>query len=106
MPLFLFLRTLVIHILLLSTSTMLFAGGIKGTVKADDGTPLAFATIFVKQTGSGAVTGLEGQYEVTLLPGNYDITFQYLGYEAVTRSVTIAEDFIELNLTLKSQAIV
>ncbi|MEP2670058.1 MAG: DUF5686 and carboxypeptidase regulatory-like domain-containing protein [Cyclobacteriaceae bacterium] len=106
MPLFLFLRTLVIHILLFSTGTMLFGGGIKGTVKADDGTPLAFATIFVKQTGSGAVTGLEGQYEVVLLPGTYDITFQYLGYEAVTRQVTIVEDFIELNLTLKSQAIV
>lgn len=106
MPSFVFLRTLIILMILLGAEVSLFAGGIRGTVKADDGTPLAFATIFVKQTGSGAVTGLEGQYEVVLLPGAYDITFQYLGYEAVTRSVTIAEDFIELNLTLKSQAIV
>ena len=106
MPSFVFLRTLIILMILLGAEVSLFAGGIRGTVKADDGTPLAFATIFVKQTGSGAVTGLEGQYEVALLPGAYDITFQYLGYEAVTRSVTIAEDFIELNLTLKSQAIV
>lgn len=106
MPSFVFFRTLIILMILLGAEVSLFAGGIRGTIKADDGTPLAFATIFVKQTGSGAVTGLEGQYEVALLPGTYDITFQYLGYEAVTRTVTIAEGFIELNLTLKSQAIV
>jgi hypothetical protein len=106
MPLSVLLRTLIVSIFFLSSGTILFAGGIKGTIKADDGTPLPFATIFVKQTGSGAVTGLDGQYEVSLTPGTYDITFQYLGYEAVTRQVRIAEDFIELNLTLKSQAIV
>lgn len=101
-----FLRTLIVFVIILATNTWIFAGGVKGTIKADDGTPLAFATIFVKQTGSGAVTGLDGQYEVTLAPGTYDITFQYLGYEAVTRQVDIREEYIELNLTLKSQAIV
>lgn len=106
MPLFLLLRTLIVSIFFLSSGAVLFAGGIKGTITADDGAPLPFATIFVKQTGSGAVTGLDGQYEVSLTPGTYDITFQYLGYETVTRQVKIAEDFIELNLTLKSQAIV
>lgn len=106
MPLFLLLRTLIVSIFFLSSGAVLFAGGIKGTITADDGAPLPFATIFVKQTGSGAVTGLDGQYEVSLTPGTYDITFQYLGYEAVTRQVKIAEDFIVLNLTLKSQAIV
>lgn len=83
-----------------------YAGGIRGTITADDGSPLAYATIFVKQTGTGTVTGQEGQYEVFLSPGHYDITFQYLGYETVTRQVEIADQFIEINLTLKSQAIV
>lgn len=106
MPMFVFLRTLIIFIFLLIAHGMLLAGGIKGTIKADDGTPLAFATIFVKQTGSGAVTGLDGHYEISLTPGTYDITFQYLGYETATRQVKIAGEFIELNLVLKSQAIV
>ncbi|HCM76908.1 MAG TPA: membrane receptor RagA, partial [Cytophagales bacterium] len=83
-----------------------YAGGIRGTITADDGSPLAYATIFVKQSGTGTVTGQEGQYEVFLSPGHYDITFQYLGYETVTRQVEIADQFIEINLTLKSQAIV
>ncbi|GAB1446955.1 DUF5686 and carboxypeptidase regulatory-like domain-containing protein [Flammeovirgaceae bacterium] len=83
-----------------------FAGGIKGTITTDDGTPLAYATIFVKQTGSGAVTDLEGQYKVDLPAGYYDITFQYLGYETITRQAEISDQYVELNLMLKSQTVV
>ena len=64
-----------------------YAGGIKGQIINDEGLPLAYATIFVKQTGSGGVSGMDGNYEVTLAPGTYDITYQYLGYET-----TIIED--------------
>ncbi len=84
----------------------LYAGGVKGLVLAEDGAPLAYATIFVKQTGSGAVTGLNGEYEVSLLPGAYDITFQYLGYESMTKQISVNNQFIELNVKLKSQTIV
>jgi len=106
MPLVVFLRTLFVLILFLATGGALLAGGIKGIVRTEDGSPLPYATIFVKQTGSGAVTDLDGQYEISLPSGDYDITFQYLGYETITRQITIAAGYIELNLTLKSQTIV
>jgi hypothetical protein len=90
--------------------TLFFAqvwgGGIRGIIKGDDVGPLAYASIFVKQTGTGSATDLEGRYEVQLAPGRYDILFQYLGYESVSRVVEVGSDFIEINLTLKTQVVV
>lgn len=81
------------------------AGGVRGTIKGDDGAPLAFATIYVKQTGSGAVSDLQGNYDIALTPGHYDLVFHYLGFETQTRSVEIADSFQEINITLKTQVI-
>jgi len=86
----------------LFATAALQAGGIRGIIKADEGTPLAYASIFVKQTGTGSATDLQGRYEVILPPGRYDVLFQYLGYESVNRVVDVGNDFIEINLTLKT----
>ena len=99
------MRVMKVSLLLISflaVANLLYGGGIRGTIKADDGTPLAYASIFVKQTGTGSATDFEGNYEVTLPPGRYDVLFQYLGYESVSRVVDVAQDFIAINLTLKT----
>ena len=83
-----------------------YAGGIRGNLRAEDGTPLAYATIFVRQTGTGAASDLNGNYEVILPPGRYDVLFQYLGYEAVSRSVEVGNDFVTIDLRLKPQVVV
>ena len=93
-------------LLIISLSGVAFAGGIRGTIKGDDVGPLAFASIFVKQTGTGSATDMEGRYEVQLKPGKYDVVFQYLGYESVTRVVEVGDEFVEINLTLKTQVVV
>ena len=81
------------------------AGGIRGLIKGDDGSPLAFATIYVKQTGSGAVSDPSGHYEINLPTGHYDLIFHYLGFETQTLSIDITGLFIEHNVTLKTQVI-
>lgn len=91
-------------IFILSIQTV-WASGIRGVVKGEDG-PLAYASIFVKQTGTGSVTDLEGRYEVQLPPGRYDVYFQYLGYETVSRAVEVGTDYTEINITLKVQVVV
>ncbi len=95
--------SLVVLAFLISASA--FGGGIRGTIKGDDGGPLAFATIFVKQTGTGSASDLQGRYEVLLNPGSYDIIFQYLGYESVARKIEVGDDFKEINITLKTQVV-
>ncbi len=94
---------LTVSLIILCSST--FAGGIRGMIKGDDGIPLAFATIYVKQTGSGAVSDPTGHYEIMLPSGHYDLIFHYLGFETQSYSVDISDAYNELNVTLKTQVI-
>ena len=96
------MKFILLTISFLFATTALQAGGIRGIIKADDSTPLAYASIFVKQIGTGSASDLQGRYEVILPPGRYDVLFQYLGYESVNRVVDVGNDFIEINLTLKT----
>lgn len=94
-------------LLLLTVSCFsLFATGIRGTIHAEDGTALGYATIFIKQTGTGTTTNEKGYYELTLPPGKYDIVYQYLGYETQVHAVEISTSFLEVNIVLKSQVTV
>ncbi|NOT74851.1 MAG: carboxypeptidase-like regulatory domain-containing protein [Cyclobacteriaceae bacterium] len=99
------MNRLLIVLFLLVSGFAADAGGIRGIIKGDDGAPLAFATIYVKQTGSGAVSDTQGQYEVALANGHYDLVFHYLGFETQSQSVDIKDAFIEINITLKTQVI-
>lgn len=72
-------------------------------VRATDEGPLPYATIFVKQTGTGTTTNQEGVYEVELAPGWYEIVFQFLGYETTVRKVEITDGFVKLDVSMKSQ---
>ncbi len=83
-----------------------FAGGIRGTIKADDGNILPYASIYVKQLGTGTVSNTEGFYELTLPAGTYDVVFQYLGYETQERTITVTESFQTIDVTMKTQVVV
>ncbi|HMR42331.1 MAG TPA: DUF5686 and carboxypeptidase regulatory-like domain-containing protein [Saprospiraceae bacterium] len=84
---------------------ILTAGGIKGTIKNERGEFLPFASIYIRQTGSGTVSNLDGYYEIPMEPGRYDLIFQYLGYEALERSVNVGQGFTVENIVLKAQAL-
>ena len=100
-----FLRSLILtRIVMCCTTTIALAGGIKGTITDENDEPLAFATIFVKQTGSGTTTNVQGVYELPLRTGEYDISFQYIGYETVTQKVEITSEFTVIIIVLKQQA--
>lgn len=90
----------ILILLFLSGSLSATAGGVRGTIKSDDGTPLAFATIYVKQTESGAVSDPDGKYEIALTPGHYDLVFHYLGFTTQIRAVDITASYLEVNIIL------
>lgn len=81
------------------------AGGIKGSIKGEDGSALAYATIYVRQTETGAVSDLDGKYSVALKPGTYDVVWQYLGYESVARKVEVSAEWTVIDITLKTHSI-
>jgi hypothetical protein len=81
--------------------------GIKGSITGEDGAALSFATIFVKQTGTGVAANAEGRYEIALPPARYDLVFQHLGYKTLVRVIFVEEGkFVDLDLILPSQEIV
>jgi hypothetical protein len=50
---------------------------------------LAFATVLVKETKNSIVSDENGNYSISLNPGNYTIEFSFVGYESFERTVTI-----------------
>ncbi|RYU93086.1 DUF5686 and carboxypeptidase regulatory-like domain-containing protein [Emticicia agri] len=85
--------------------TELQAGGIKGIITNSKGERLPFTSIIVKGQNSGTMANAEGEYLLNLKPGTYEVNFQFLGYKTLIRRVTIAEDFIELNIKLEEQSV-
>jgi hypothetical protein len=97
-------RLLSLMTFFLGVALQLHASGIKGTIRDTDGLPLQFASIYVNETGDGAVTNIEGYYELRLAPGDYTLVYQFLGYESLIKEVSVGAVFIELDVSLKSQA--
>ena len=81
-------------------------GGIKGIIKGDDGAVLSYATIYVKQTGSGTTANVDGYYEIPLSPGRYDVVYQHLGKKSQSRTIFIENDFLKTDITLVAEDIV
>lgn len=96
--------TYFIFILLITISSAL-AGEIRGVVQTEEGEPLPFATIFVKETGSGTITDDKGIFILTLPNGTYTIVFQYQGFQSETRQIELTDTPTSLIITLKPQTI-
>ena len=80
-------------------------GGVHGIISDEGSDPLSFATIFVKQLGTGTTANAEGFYEILLAEGKHELVFQHLGRRSEVRIVQIREGFTELNITLVPQEI-
>src|SRR5258707_2905095 len=99
------MKQLLLFVFFLVISFSSFSGGIKGIIKAEDGSVLPFASIYIRQTESGAATDLKGYYEINLPAGQYELVYKFLGYQSTTRVIDVADDFVEVNVTLKQEVI-
>src|SRR6476469_7286800 len=87
---------------LLLTANMFYGytqdGGIKGIVHGKE-SALEVATVSVGN--KSVLTGKDGEFSMSLKPGNYILTISHSGYENEKREIKIAAGNIEsLNLTL------
>jgi len=79
--------------------------GIKGLVMNQKKEPLPFASVSVRGTSIGTIANEEGQYQLNLKPGYYEIVFQYLGYQAGMKAVTITNQLETFDAVLAEQAL-
>lgn len=82
-----------------------FSQGIKGKVYDNDGTELPYATIYVKELGSGTVSNENGRFELKLNPGTYHVIFRYAGYESVEKQLTIGSNTLEFDVHMNPQVL-
>ncbi|MBC6367219.1 DUF5686 and carboxypeptidase regulatory-like domain-containing protein [Algoriphagus sp. AK58] len=77
--------------------------GIRGKVSSQEGEPLAFASVFIRNLEDGVPTNENGLYEFRLKPGFYDVVVQYLGYKSQIKTVEIGSDWVDLDFSLETQ---
>ncbi|MDD4645674.1 MAG: carboxypeptidase-like regulatory domain-containing protein, partial [Bacteroidales bacterium] len=78
-------KTIILLILMLSGSSLLFAQNriITGKVTGSDtGETLPAASVKISGTNRGAVTDMDGNYRIEVIPGDVSLKFSYMGYDA------------------------
>ncbi|QEH40550.1 TonB-dependent receptor [Chitinophaga sp. XS-30] len=72
-----------LFLLTLIPAAMAQVGTVSGTVvDGENGDLLIGVNIRVKQTNGGAVTGIDGKYNLKLPPGKYTLEFSYVSYQS------------------------
>lgn len=65
-------------------------GNLSGKITDKYGIPLAGATVWVQNVQKGTMTGLNGDYSLSLSSGSFDVEIRFLGYEPIqVKSVEI-----------------
>ncbi len=93
-------------LLVIAVSIPMQGQGIIGAVLDVDNKPVEFATIYVKELGTGASTNIEGDFKMSLVSGTYNLVFQHLGFKAKEMLVTVGTSYLNLNVQLEREDIV
>ena len=88
--------------LLLSTLYPQETGTITGRITdSKTAEPLAGATVVLNDS-TGVSSDRNGKYELNLLPGTYIISFQFVGYQSLSREITVhAKDSMRIDVALE-----
>jgi len=91
-------------ILFLFNVTCLAGQTISGYIRdLETGGGLPYSNIFLQGTNRGTTSNLEGYYQLKLIPGRYQLSFQYLGYRSETVDIHIIDQNIKLNIEMSPQ---
>jgi len=78
---------------------------ISGTVTdATDNSPLIGASVLVESLNKGAFIDSNGKYTLQLPDGTHTVTFTFIGYEKIKKTVSLKGQSIVLNASLKVDA--
>jgi hypothetical protein len=79
------------------------AHNLKGNIKDKNGLPIPFATVFFKEASQGTTTNEKGDFEITLPPGKYTVTYRSLGFTPKTETITLTDKPISLAVAMEVQ---
>ena len=88
---------------LMLVSVVTMAQSIKGTIVDDTKTSLPGVNVKIKGTTQGAVTNLDGKFEITKVePGTYTLEITFIGFNTIEQQVTVVanQETTPVNVTL------
>ena len=94
--------------LLVVTTGFIYGQSDKNTINgyirdADNGETLIGANIYVPNLNVGTTSNEYGFYSLSIEPGDYDITFSYLGFETQTITINLSQNqSLDIELALES----
>ncbi len=91
-------------IVLLFISQNVFSQGVKGLVTDEEGLPLPFTSIYNKKKSSGTTSNADGYYELKLEPGEYEIVFQFMGYNPEVRKIRVGTEALQVDVQMSPQS--
>ncbi len=95
-------KTALFSVVFLFCWNLSFATTIKGTVKDEQGLPLFHVAVFIPGTNLGTHTNENGEYQLNLKPGKYDLNFNFIGFETVVKPLNIGQEkLLLMDVTLK-----
>ena len=73
---------------------------------AKTGERLIGSTVYISELQAGAVSNIYGFYSLSLQPGNYTLTFSYIGYQAEKHTIILDRDItLDIELTSTEQVL-
>ncbi|MFM7429522.1 MAG: carboxypeptidase-like regulatory domain-containing protein, partial [Flammeovirgaceae bacterium] len=78
---------------------------ISGYIKdVANGEALIGATVYIKETGTGAITNEYGFYSITLPPATYNLNYSYVGYSSLPKILDLNKnERLDIELTGDAQ---
>jgi len=66
---------------------------LSGYVKdKSNGESLIGATVVIEELSSGNITNVYGYYSITVPPGDYNVSFRYIGYQSETHQISLQQN--------------
>ncbi|WP_072008641.1 DUF5686 and carboxypeptidase regulatory-like domain-containing protein [Hymenobacter sp. IS2118] len=83
-----------------------FAGVIKGTVSGANQQGLAFANVAVRGSATSTGSNEQGEFQLRLPAGQYELVFQYVGYRPLIQPVRVqgGDTAVTVNVTLQPES--
>ena len=88
-------------LLIIGFSSQTFAQSITGKILNEDGEPIPYANVFVREAQAGTNSDEEGKYFMTLpTGGEYEIVFSSIGYESKSMEIVVGDVEVMMILTV------
>lgn len=95
------MKRLLLSLLILFLTLALSAQGFRGRVTSDNGEPIPYAALYLREISSGFVTDDNGYFQTTLPSGKYTCEVSSLGYNKQVITIQVPVEGLTLNITLK-----